>query len=128
MSDKLCNVCTAEENIADNNLIKVMDFNFYNYLKVFKLIPICKECVAISRTLYLSDFSRFLEWLDENDNREDPTTDAIIKELRNELHLDLSEDLMVNDLNEYVENLHKYIIVLENEIITLTSSRVDYAG
>ncbi|MCK4260037.1 MAG: hypothetical protein KAX49_13745 [Halanaerobiales bacterium] len=113
-NNKLCSVCLKDYSFIEKEVIKSTDINFYNYLETFNLLLICKDCFEIGFKLYKEDISNFMDWLDENDNRIEETDDNVIRSLRN--NFNISEELLMDNPDLYIDELSKYIISLENKI------------
>ena len=112
-----CEICLLSDTIVKADDIRAINVYYYNYLHKYNLLHICEKCFKYSYNLFLNDTDALLDWLDEHDNRafEDETNEGILR-LRESF--DLSADLLINEPDQYLENLEKYVLTLENKIIT----------
>ena len=113
----VCDICLSDINLIKEENIKSINAYYYNYLKKYNLLNICESCFKKSYHLFLNDTDELLEWLDEHDNRLYADEDEeMISKFRE--HFDLSVDLLINEPDQYLENLEKYALTLENKIIS----------
>jgi hypothetical protein len=113
----VCASCFSDGSLVPEEAIKPLNVYYYNYLKRYRLLQLCEGCFKKSYSLFLDDIDSFLDWLDENDNRSDEDEAHYdFTKLRSKFNLSL--ELLDEDPDQYLENLEKYTVFLENKILS----------
>jgi len=111
----ICNACMGYHTIVMSDTIKSLNLYFYNYLRQYDLLNICEDCFNESYRLFLNDEEEFMDWLDENDNRKDNEL-TVMDKWRKEYKV--TADILESDIYQYVENLERYSLMLENKLVS----------
>jgi hypothetical protein len=110
----ICPICFNDHPKNAEMLVFSTDKYYYNFLIKYNLHQLCNECSLDGYDLYSTNKPSFMDWLDEHDNRNE-TQVSTFNSLRESYHI--FPELIETSPDEYMDNLEKYIMYLENVIL-----------
>lgn len=109
-----CMSCLSLGEYVNLDVIKNKSLIYYKLIHDFNLQNMCNSCFKHTYEMYNKDRFSFLSWLMEFNNNLEGVSESYFVSLLKQFNI--TEELLSDDPDSYIDNLTKYIIFLQTLI------------